>query len=353
VAVSPDGLYVYVAGRFDDSIVAFTRDPTDGTLAFLEAIYDGVGGVDGLGGASGVAVSPDGDHLYALSNKSAASDDDDALAVFARDPATGELTFVEAYFDDVGGVDGLGHASGLAVSPDGAHVYVTAEDDRSVALWDRNPTTGTLTLREMYVQGLGGVAGMFGARRPALAADGTRLTLVGFNSDKAVLFARDPATGELTFVEAEGEPALNGPSGVAVAGPTGEHAYVTATFSLELVDYAQQAGGLTPVQALSANSPQGVAAGADGLRVYLGAFNTLTTWLRNPGTGRLFEIETVDAPAGAINLSGLSLSPDGTSLYVTHSGLGLLVYDTACPTPCPFFADGFESGDLAGWSLFR
>jgi DNA-binding beta-propeller fold protein YncE len=34
-------------------------------LAFLEAVVDGASGVDGLWGASSVAVSPAGNHVYA------------------------------------------------------------------------------------------------------------------------------------------------------------------------------------------------------------------------------------------------------------------------------------------------
>ena len=57
----------------------------------MEAQFDGVGGVDGLSGAQSVAVSPDGGHVYV-----AGSYGTTRLAVFARDVATGALTFVEA-----------------------------------------------------------------------------------------------------------------------------------------------------------------------------------------------------------------------------------------------------------------
>ena len=50
---------------------------------------------------------------------------DDSLAVFERDVGTGELTFVEAHFDGIDGVDGLFLAwPSVAVSPDGGNVYV-------------------------------------------------------------------------------------------------------------------------------------------------------------------------------------------------------------------------------------
>src|SRR5437773_4194381 len=66
-----------------------------GHLTFIEAQRQGVGGVDGLGGPRGVAVSPDGTFVYAAASFS------DSLAVFRRDSVTGALTFLEGHFDGV------------------------------------------------------------------------------------------------------------------------------------------------------------------------------------------------------------------------------------------------------------
>src|SRR5712691_2372352 len=68
-------------------------------------------GVNGLDGVDGLAVSPDGANLYA------ASYNDNALAVFTRDPVTGGLTFFELQENGVSGVQGLGGARGVTVSP--------------------------------------------------------------------------------------------------------------------------------------------------------------------------------------------------------------------------------------------
>ena len=88
VAVSPDGGHVYVASK-SDSLLAFARNPDTGALAYVETLTDNVGGVDGLAGAGSVAVSPDNKHVYAVGFK------DDAVAVFSRDAATGRLAFVQ------------------------------------------------------------------------------------------------------------------------------------------------------------------------------------------------------------------------------------------------------------------
>ena len=80
-------------------------------LTFVEVQRDGVGGVGGLGRAISVTVSPDGRHVYA------AGQFDDAVVVFSRNSTTGALTFVEVQKDGVGGVDGLDGASSVTGQP--------------------------------------------------------------------------------------------------------------------------------------------------------------------------------------------------------------------------------------------
>ena len=123
VTVSPDGKYVYAAGYRDDAVTVFSRNATTGVLTFVELEKDGVGGVDGLCGVISVTVSPNRKYVYS------AYVTDDAVAAFGRNATTGELTFVEDEKDDTGGVDGLDGAASIALSPDGKHLYVAAEND--------------------------------------------------------------------------------------------------------------------------------------------------------------------------------------------------------------------------------
>jgi 6-phosphogluconolactonase (cycloisomerase 2 family) len=129
VAVSPDGAYVYAAGRDDDALAIFTRDSEDGHLEFYGYAPDGAGANTGLQGARAVTVSPDGRYVYVASQVS------HAVAVFAWDDESGLLRFFEAHFDGENGVDGLRTANGLALSADGRHLYVTGYDDDAVALF--------------------------------------------------------------------------------------------------------------------------------------------------------------------------------------------------------------------------
>src|SRR5262249_26890009 len=130
--------------------------PAYAALTFVEAQVDGQNGVDGLAQASSVALSPDGAHV------SATGTSDSAVAVFRRNSSTGALSFIEAQIDGMNGVSGLTLPSGVAVSPDGAHVYVTSGAS-AVAVFRRDSSSGRLTFVEAQLEGSGNVTGIGGA----------------------------------------------------------------------------------------------------------------------------------------------------------------------------------------------
>jgi hypothetical protein len=68
--------FVVPGGASCAGAIAFSRDPSSGALQFRAAVFDG-NGVDGLASAAALAISPDGAHVYVVGF------DDDAVAVFA------------------------------------------------------------------------------------------------------------------------------------------------------------------------------------------------------------------------------------------------------------------------------
>jgi 6-phosphogluconolactonase (cycloisomerase 2 family) len=137
LAITGDEVYVASGGgvfQLDGSnaVTVFDRDAPPGTLRFRAALVDRVGGVEGLRGATAVAVSPQADTV------AAAGFAGNSLAVFERDES-GDLFFVEAHFDGKGGADGLGGASALAFSPGGGELYVAGFADNAITAF-RLPT---------------------------------------------------------------------------------------------------------------------------------------------------------------------------------------------------------------------
>jgi 6-phosphogluconolactonase (cycloisomerase 2 family) len=222
LAVSPDGQHVYVAAFNNNAIAVFSRNGTTGELTFVEAQLDGVGGVDGLYGAAGVAVSSEGAHVYVCGWL------DNAVATFSRNETTGELTFVEVQAGN--GLIGLHGPIGVAVPPDGRHVYVVGSDFNALLAYSRNETTGELTYVETEYHGVGGVDGLERGQYAAVSPDGRHVYVASF-WDAVSAFRRNETTGELTFIEAErdgvgGVDGLHEAYSVAVS-PDGEHVYVT------------------------------------------------------------------------------------------------------------------------------
>ena len=223
-AISPDGRHVYVTGSGDDAVALFSRNTTTGALTFVEVKKDGVGGVDGLDGANAVTVGPDGKHVYV------AGFDDSAVAVFGRNETTGVLTFVAVKKDGVGSVDGLGGAYAVTVSPDGKHAYVAGLTDDAVAVFSRNATTGVLTFIEVKKDGVGGVDGLDGAYGVPVSPDGKHIYVPSLVDDAVVVFSRNSITGKLTLVEVKkdgvgGVDGLNTAFSVSIS-PDGRRVYV-------------------------------------------------------------------------------------------------------------------------------
>lgn len=182
VTLSPDGLHLYVAGYLADTISVFSRNPTNGEVTFVQAWQDGdlisvnpLRFLDGLDGATNTAVSPDGRHVYVTGNA------DNTVTLFSRNALTGALTYLRKYDDDDGSGDGLAGAFGLALSPDGLTLYATGFTDDSVVVFAREATTGLLTQQQAALQ-----PELDGAVSVAVAPDGSAVFAAGYNQNRIV-----------------------------------------------------------------------------------------------------------------------------------------------------------------------
>lgn len=278
VAVSPDGLDVYVAAGGDAAVTGFTRNPATGELTLQGCVNEtGAGGCDagsGLAGAEGVAVSPDGASVYVTGPS------DMALNVLSRSSTSGDLTYTGCFKDigapescTLGTVQGLAGANQVAVAPDGRNVYVTGKTDDAVVNFQRAPS-GTLTPRNC-VSDTGGLCnsatqGLDGVRGLAVSADGANVYAAGQNDDALVAFTRDPIAGDLIPLDLEqhgvgGVAGLNGPEGLAAA-PDGATVYVGSVDSEALAAFTRDATGrLTFLECFKDGAAGSGCGGAEGL----------------------------------------------------------------------------------------
>jgi DNA-binding beta-propeller fold protein YncE len=229
LAVSPDGKNIYVAATEDDALTVFSRAMPTGTVSYLQDWQETDLGVTGLDGAVDVAVSPDGYHVYVVSAPSPSPGGGGAVAVFSRNPwNNGRLTFVTAYKD--GGDLLLDRPVAVAVSPDGSQVYVASFHDDTLMVFDRNPGNGTLTVAQSLTDG-GELDGLDGAAGVAVNPNGSQLYVASSEDNALAVFEPIPASGDwgLAAVYKDGVNGIDGlwwASQVATS-PEGRHVYVT------------------------------------------------------------------------------------------------------------------------------
>ncbi len=304
VAVKPDDeKFVYVVSRAGLSLWA--RDLVTGRLTFVEAHIDDELGVDGIDGGNGIAVaegSTGNYHVYVSGGL------DDAVGVFASNDLTGVLTFV-GYQQDNGGP---GHPpsstirgpTAIVVSPDGAHVYLTAGQSQTVTVFERNALNGSLTYGTSYqtTNDVPPYEGLDHPRGITISPDGKfvyvtahRTTPGGETDGTVVVFARDDdpisATyGALAYQslarDNQGTPLvqrLKDPQQLVVS-PDSHHLYVASMTGNALVAFTRDSDGMSPTH---------------GDLTYLDSYVD----------GGLI--------AGLGNAWGVTIGPDGKYVYVT------------------------------------
>ena len=188
---------------------------TSGPLVYADAVRDGVAGVAGIDHPAAIAISPDGAQLYVAGSGA------NAVAIFARDADTGALR--------PAGVVRMAAACRGSISPatsrsrpDGAHVYVAGFDDDALAVFSRDAVTGRLRFVAVMRDRVGGVRGLGGAVSVAVSADGTSVYVAGREDDSLVVFSRATQTAESCASSSRSASATSGPPR-SRSRPTGRH----------------------------------------------------------------------------------------------------------------------------------
>lgn len=339
----PAPSYLASASVLDHEVRLWRRAAEDGRLELAQRIAQGqnLGGqtVDGLLGARALAASADGRFVYVASREA------DSVSVFGLQHAGAALNV--NLVQVVRGVIGLDQALHLLLGPGDAQLYVAGANEGAVAVFARNAATGELSWIESERDGIddpsdagGTVSGLAGVEFLARSPDGAHLYAVSGASARVVLFDRDPGNGRLSFRSAGGSAdfgaSLEGASALAFSGD-GRHAYLAVAGDNRLLALARahESGGaafgqLTTLGSLQQgvggvqglNSPRRIVLSADGAHVYVGGQlgGTIAWFLRDPLNGQLSfggvrsdDTGGVDGLRGA---TGLVLDDARDQLYV-------------------------------------
>lgn len=320
---------------------------------FIAASNSSSAGLGSVAGPYGVAVSPDGRHVYA------ADVGDSFLVAYAVNPDN-TLTPTASYASSILSVTSR-YTSPIqvAVSADGANVYVTGNASDSIATFTRDVDTGGLThlvtAREGQGYGCvlfpspscdGNVSGLDGAYGIALSPDGQYVYVSSVVSDSVVVLRRDKSTGALAsttllgsgayFVQRYSHAQLNAAYGLA-ASPDGANLYVTGYTSDSLLTLKRDAstGQLSTSQVLTPSAASGlsgvfrVIVSPDGNFVYTAAYDShsVCAFKRSAVDGKLTWLSCSSSTVFLNNASDLALTPDGKHLLVTaYTSDGVAVY---------------------------
>lgn len=229
LALSPDGRTVYVEGG-TGSFLTLAFDAATGARRW-RALYKGQRGREPLG----IAVSPDGSRVYVTGMSSLDTNGDSEYTTVAYDTATGSQLWLARYHDPY--KHSLGDvADAIAVSPDGARVYVSGSSDDPpgfgsdyVTVAYSTKTGGQLWLTR-YIQPVRHTTASVSAL--AASPDGTKVFVAGqtnplLTTSSGQILAYDAATGRQLWLNRYTGP-VNGASLNAVAvSRDGSKVYVT------------------------------------------------------------------------------------------------------------------------------
>jgi DNA-binding beta-propeller fold protein YncE len=271
VAISPDGLDVYATSRGSNTISVFHRNRSTGALSQLPGAAGCTSGLPvpvcasgrALVGPDVVVVSPSGTNVYVGSFFG------NAVAVFDRDRASGALTqpgdstgcIAEAISGCTTGI-ALGAPEGMAISADGANVYVASALSNAVAVLARDQSTGTLTqatdgsgcIVESALSGCAAGVQLSGANAVVFNPGGD-VYVTSLFSDSITSFGRSPSgaltqrkgtAGCLVYLRATGcsfGRALVAPEGLTIS-PDGANVYVAAfaTGAIDVLERGKKSG---------------------------------------------------------------------------------------------------------------
>ena len=228
---------------------------------------------------------------------------------------------------------------GIAFAPDGTHFYVSGGVDDDVHVYARRH--GRWSEQTAALIRLGHRAGLGLDVKPqaaglAVTADGKRLLVANFYNDSIsiVPLSSDLASGparELSLQPGRGRPGGTYPYWVAIKGSGTAYVSSMRDREIDVVDLARAAPAVIARIAVKGN-PNRMVLNRAGSRLYVVSDNADVVSVIDTADDRVLQVSRTIAPpsliapgsAGAyyhgVDPNSLTLSPDGSRLYVTNGG---------------------------------
>ncbi len=380
VAVSPDGRNVYVASSGSDAIAIFQRNPRNGALlqqpgtggCIADKGAFGCAKAVGLDGPNSIAISSDGSSLYVTSRAS------NSVTAFHRNKKTGALRQLPGAFGCISGLPLPDCAAGRAlvapdvvvVSRDGTNVYAGSFGGNAVAVFARDPASGSIAQPGgsggCIAEAIAGCAPAIALGAPegmAISLNGNNVYVAGATSNSIAVLQRDPTTGALAQATDGSGCVVDAPlsgctTGFQLSGanalalsPNGQDLYATSLFDNSVTSFSRASTGAIAQKEKSAGclvylrsigcsfgralvAPEGIDVAPDGANVYVASFRSgaLDVLGRVRESGAVAQLPNAAGclapkslpgctPARALRgVSSVAVSPDGRNVYSTAFG---------------------------------
>lgn len=344
LAISPDGLSLYVASSGDDAVAHFARDAETGGLIYkgcltsdssvppcAEIAGSTPGGANlSLESLQSVEVSPDGSSVYALSYGAASvthlSRASDGALTFESCVGADSASPCEKIPGHAANATDTGFASltHLAISPDGSSAYTADDADESVGIFSLDPTDGSPAFVECLtgetaitnctpIPGAtanGAGTGMRSLVHASVSPDG-RSVFVSSDSDEAVTHFDRASNGGLEFAGC-----ISGDTNSTNCTPLPGATPGAADSGLDFTVWAEPSPDGHSVYALGASDDALVTLERDPAARTLTFKRCLSAETESDSPCDLIAGATsMGTGTGFDSARGLAISPDGSSIY--------------------------------------
>lgn len=312
--VSPDGRSVYLTGFTQNIVSTFSRDTTTGALTYRGCVKNGGGGGcvtpthNSLTRPGDMAISPNGASVYVTAR------DGNSVTTFARDTSTGDLTYQGCIAnaalngcDAATNTNALVGARGIVVSPDGLWVYVMGLNG-IITTFSRNASSGALSWTTCVASSSSSGSGCPVAPLPSFRGGHT----LAMSPDGLSLYASGTTSQAITTFSRD--------------TATGALTWVACIANSSATDGCTQA----PHASLPSNDIVPMDVTSDGTNLYVGSYSAVTIFRRNTSSGALTFSDclvgtasfgcTLNPVATLAGIEGLDSSPDGLNVYVSGEG---------------------------------
>lgn len=311
--------------RFDEDWINITTriDPNNFGIHYLGTYRLGSSlenvGTNSLGlhGATGLAKSPDENHLYVVSKAA------NALLAFSTSGQGSGLHFLEEHIDGVGGANYLGGVHKLSLPSEGQYVATLSSDEEAVTIFKRNSSTGTLNILEELKQGANGITSLSAPDSLIWSRD-SRFLLIGSSLNRRIaIFRRELSSQKMKLVNTltnVGVTAMEWTKNgrFLFVASASDSAINTYSFDKEtgepslLSVHQNNVGGIKdmsePLDLVISNSGR-------NLYVAVNGDKSVVSFQVNPSTGALTFVDSYTNNIGGLN--SITMTPDGSRVLAT------------------------------------